>query len=134
MLLPKEHPPNFFEMFLCFLPTRAPQNKRFDNSLPRRLDFFEITCTVYAACPSGHPCALRALRLTTEKCFAFFLLCLISSKSSTMALSFLSFPKLFPPIKTAADIITYLRHQNQITRILYPNPWAFYILRFILSH
>ena len=55
-------------------------------------------------------------------------------KSSTLALSFLSFPKLFPPIKTAADIITYLRHQNQITRILYPNPWAFYILRFILSH
>ncbi len=59
--------------------------------------------TVYAtAFFMAHPCPEtpvanygKTLRLHSE----FFLLCLISSKSSTVALSFLSFPKLLPPKK-----------------------------------
>ena len=140
MCHPKEHPPNFFEMSLyisCPLHCRT-----YVSITPYLVVLISLlyphSSTVYAtAFFMAHPCPEtpvanygKALRLH----FEFFLLCLLSSKSSTVALSFLSFPKLFPPIKTAADIITYLRHQNQITGILYLNPWAFYILSFILSH
>ena len=44
---------------------------RFDNSLPRRCLIHKFSSTVYAACPSRHPRALTALRLTTKNALHF---------------------------------------------------------------
>ena len=106
---PKEHPPSFFD---------HNRTCRFDNSLPRRRLSYKFSNTVYAACPSRHPSALTALRLTTKNASHFStVLDYYVIKHCGAKLSE-AFQSCFPFYKTAVAIIPHIVHQYQIKRVL----------------